>query len=118
MITEHDKEMFTSGACHILADELSQATGWPVWTLWHRGWYDAHALVRMPSGLLLDVSGPHTDGEVLKRWSWGPSDTLVEVPVGTELGWDSGYSERRARRRAQLIAPVLIERHHKPLGRP
>ena len=76
MITENDEAMFTRGGCLVLADLISEATGWPVCSLTTEDEPDGpdiHAFVRTPDGKYLDIEGVHTEEEMLDRWvRWDP----------------------------------------------
>jgi hypothetical protein len=97
------REMFLYSQCQLLALALSERTGWPLQVaeqnLPSGQWSWAHAGVRAPSGLWLDIKGPR-EGKDVTRWlqSWGLPVRLrllsgatwqetFGLPAGTPLSW-------------------------------
>lgn len=78
--TDDDIHRFTEGDCHVLAQVLSQLTGWGVWAFDIDGQPDYHAFVRTPARYILDIEGLHRDVVAFKKnWSWmcGDDDALT-----------------------------------------
>lgn len=71
-IGEADEDTYTGSMCYQLANELHQATGWPVVVVGDGpqgsvGW--VHAGVRRPDGKIVDVRGAHDEVEWIDQWA-------------------------------------------------
>lgn len=77
---EFTDDHFTSGACHLFARALHEATGYPIVAIKHqskKSW--SHMGVRAPDGRFWDVSGPYPkDSGVLDDWT----GSHTHVPEG------------------------------------
>src|ERR1700744_4044983 len=66
---EDDHQMFTEGACHIMAQTLRKLKGWPIYGLeTYEESPEGHAFVLLPNGLCLDIDGVSTIDEMCDRW--------------------------------------------------
>ena len=65
-------ERFTLGDCDILANAISERTGWPV--IYFEGYRGGHAVVQLPDGRYLDVGGIQTRAELDEVWDF-PDET-------------------------------------------
>jgi len=117
-ITSNDQLIFTSGACHLLAHEINELTGWPIHCFMDEPNYPApchHAFIVPRKGWRLDVngfqpavehngkwtcvSGKHSHkkfsyGKIVSAWG-GAADWLLE-------------SEEEIATRAKELAPHLV----------
>lgn len=116
MITTDDRDMFTRGCCHKLAQAISKITGWPVCAFFYEGQANIHAFVRTPRGTYVDIQGEHTEQEITKTWAWcnftrGPLDFMIgEVSAEMLDYWDGHTLEwPNAIDRAAELAPVIVE---------
>lgn len=65
------EEAFTLGDCWALAQALQRSQGYPLVVITsdtNPEDFWVHALVRLPSGLLADITGAHGEEELLGRW--------------------------------------------------
>lgn len=85
---------FTEGDCWALAIAVHKMTGWPLVLAGTDSASDldgySHVMVRMPDGLLLDITGASTVEEV--EATWGPTlETTLDAfwynDDGSELMW-------------------------------
>lgn len=100
-ITREDIKTFTTGDCYILAETISEQTGWPE-CAFATDWFpqgSVHAFVKCPDGKYLDIEGRHSRVELEDRWGYCD---ITENPDFS--GW-SGFGNWE---RAKEIAPVLI----------
>jgi hypothetical protein len=108
LITEQDRDVFTNGACWVLADALHQATGWQRVEMPLR----QHVLVCTPDHRYLDIDGTHTYQELKSGWLWMQLGDLREIPDEEDLAadpdWNGGYHPDY-RKRAEQIVPELLE---------
>ncbi|SDN14184.1 hypothetical protein SAMN04488074_13632 [Lentzea albidocapillata subsp. violacea] len=109
-------DVYRYGYCHALALTLNERTGWPIVGLYTKkhGHMD-HFLVRRPDGLLLDVTGAHTDVEVLHAWgSYGEHADYHSVrPASVEQIWaevnrDDSEDPGDVAQLSQEVADVLL----------
>src|SRR6185437_10821735 len=106
MITEDDVDLFTRGGCLVLAEMISEQTGWPICalnTVDEPDEPDVHAFVRAPDGLYLDIEGKHTGEELMGRYScWSPTGITQYDPEDFPGDWlqkgeaSGRFYERRA----------------------
>lgn len=104
-----DHEMFTEGACHILAQHIKNLTGWNIYGFDDgNGNPEAHVFVIMVNGLCLDIDGVSTPEEMLERWEYE-----FILPFGdynfTENNWEDWFDVKSCWERAFELAPDLIE---------
>jgi hypothetical protein len=113
-ITEDDIYVFSNGACHVLAREISALTSWPIHCFldWNEE-AEKHAFVVPLPGWRLDVRGLSLAYDHDKLWSWEPFshssfpyEHIVECWGARRGDW---VAEQEAHaRRAREIAPLLI----------
>ena len=113
-ITDEDVKIFTNGACHVLAREVSLLTGWPINCFLDSAEDpDKHAFVVPAPGWRLDVMGTHPAYEHDKSWGWQPYthsaftyDEIVTCWRSCGGTWVARQEAHTARSRQ--IAPLLI----------
>jgi hypothetical protein len=118
-----DTDRFTCGDCHILAGELSNLTGWPIYCFGERDLLDLHCFVVPRGGWALDVEGLHRLGDFKARWAKTPG--YADVPLklvrcsfaqvveqwGGEPTFGPGrFSYSRAKAIAPKIAGIALDR--------
>lgn len=124
MVTETDIEWFTEGDCWYLMLELSRLSRWPMYAFYRPGMhvhtFDPcwHGFVMRPDGLLLDIHGPQSTGEMWKRWVEDDEEEPEEDrPHGImhftrrEFNWLDAPEFPGAPSRARLIAKYLLDIH-------
>lgn len=106
----NDHEMFTEGACHILAQHIKNLTGWKIYGFDDgEGNPEAHAFIIMPNGLCLDIDGISTKKEMLVRWEY---DHILPFPATYNFKaeqWENWFDIKLCWERAIELAPELIE---------
>jgi hypothetical protein len=118
MISDDDIHTFTKGACYILADVISEMTGWPRCGFEaFSGYFTGHAFVRMPDGRYLDVLGIQAEDEIRKRYPWHANRKIITCPGTPEgdsrwgmwqLPWSFTEDEWFYHERARQIAPEIL----------
>lgn len=109
MITDQDKYDYTHGACWVLANAISDATGWQrCWTYPE----PEHVFVRTPDGDYLDIEGRWSEDEMIEKYSspWGYVDSIADVPDNDDLSnheWFFGWGKRYQDRARELVPEVL-----------
>lgn len=114
VINQEARDFFTCGQCWALAEVLTDDYGWPVvmeGDSWECEDWWVHALVKHPSGNLLDILGftPHDDS----RPYYDQSKSFVELAgdcwIGQEPCTDFVYYRRRSLSIAREFVPVLLD---------
>jgi hypothetical protein len=118
-VTDHDRDRFTSGYCHVLARAVQLASdGWPIRCFEGEDprYPTCHAWVETPDGRFLDVEGAQDPNEFLARWcNLEPGDWVpfVRQRVFTwgEVwqAWGHDWKKTGAKERARQIAPILVQ---------
>ena len=105
---DNDEQLFTRGACFVLAIVLYGETGYELIEICRAHDYDCHIMVKRPDGMYLDIRGYQTEEEVRERWGQhvdvGPADLYV-----LENEWTNPFDTEDCYARAMEIAPALIE---------
>jgi hypothetical protein len=104
---DNDEQLFTRGACFILAMVLNELTEWDLIELCRRHDFDCHVLVRHPNGLYLDIRGYQTEEQL--REEWGSAIKLKVINSNELSDWDNPMDNARSYNRAWEIAQDLIE---------
>jgi hypothetical protein len=110
-ITQHDIEIFTNGACFLLAKVVMEETGWPVAAFWDGFRPRHHVFNVLPDGRYLDVEGPRTRQEFIANHVVRHRRiTTQNVQLNDwELPWSwSDYDLDYYIARAQEILPALL----------
>lgn len=114
MITDYDERMFTRGGCLVLAEMISEQTGWPICALNTEDEPDEpdiHAFVQTPDGHYLDIEGKHTADEMMGRWSvWNPVGIAEYYPEDFQDDWIQRGKQwsREYEQRGEEILPELL----------
>lgn len=76
VFTPNEQEAFSFGDCWLLTRALHNITGWQMVAVGCTGGKDAgilrdwtHIAVRTPEGLILDITGLHTDEDIERQWA-------------------------------------------------
>ena len=109
MITEQDEWDFTHGACWVLANAISDATGWQRCMTAPE---PEHVFVRTPDGDYLDIHGRWSEDEMIEKYSspWGYVDSIADVNDWDDLSdgdWFFGWQPRYRKRAEELVPEVL-----------
>ena len=112
-ITREDVATFTNGGCHILADEISKLSGWPIHCfLDAEGSPDWHAFIVPRNGWRLDVEGLQLEHEHNARWAEYVSETDCEhseFPYEEIVDvWGSVAEDDSTVSRAREVALLLL----------
>jgi hypothetical protein len=104
-----DQVMFTHGSCLVLAVEVHNLTGWPVYAFMESGEFDTHAFVQMPNGHYLDIDGEQTRSQLVKRWACNRimrvSDDMLDDML---TDWGDPYDYLGSAARAITVASELV----------
>lgn len=114
-ITQDDIDRFTSGDCHILAQQIHKKTGWPLYVFnpspddeFYGKYGDFHAFVKHPSGKYLDVEGLHTPRELKNKWG---CDRVLKLSLKRmQEAWPSASFGQWSYLRAEQIARFLVSK--------
>ncbi|TFI30152.1 hypothetical protein [Streptomyces sp. 4R-3d] len=111
VITEQDVRTYKYGGCGSLALAIHEATGWPIVAAVADDGLELHYAATRPDGRLVDITGAHTEDDMLLEYEFhadGGAVTLVDVTpdhVRTTSQWYGNPINMGAARR--LVPAVL-----------
>jgi len=115
VVSQRDIEVFTESDCYVLARELHELTGWPMFILTPDAYRGAaeHVFVMTPTGHALDVEGIHTIEALQRRWGSGElqETTWDELVTG---GWDGSLDEEAPQLARELAPHIIAEAERSP----
>lgn len=81
---------FTYGGCAALAASLHDATGWPLVAVVADDGLELHFMIRHPGGDLIDITGRHSEDDVLLEYEFRAGGGATTLTDTTRLTYKPG----------------------------
>ncbi|MGW6308997.1 hypothetical protein [Streptomyces niveus] len=117
VITELDIRAFKYGGCGSLALALHAATGWPIVAAVADDGLELHYAVTRPDGFLIDITGAHSEDDMLLEYEFhadGGAVTLIATTAHHVRVMSRRYGNPIVTGEAQRLVPAVLAQARTP----